>query len=239
MSSNPMFQPSAEDMERGRNTNPNQSEIIRQSLYDFNLYPTAGSTLLAHFSQQIGQGFTTALGGTAGTAKTKFDTNLQLPNTLPSGKAVQVQSIEVFFFPGSVSTANTYTPATPGQFLAAAAATVLGQMNDVNSFYQSGGLEFNVLDKNYVFETPLSQFPPQTSIGQDATVSTNSATTAEVASLFGRALGRPYVFLMPFTLLPAQNFSVNLLWPAAVVTPSGFNARVGVKLDGFTQRASQ
>jgi cell wall-associated NlpC family hydrolase len=232
-------QPVGDDFERGRNTNPNQSEIIRQSLYDFVLYPTAGQVLLAMFSQPIGQGVTTAIGGTVGTAKTRWDTNLQLANTLPSGKALMVQSIEVFFFPGSVSTANTYTPATPAQFAAVAAAALLLQNNDVNQFYQSGGLEFNVLDKNYVFETPLSQFPPQTSIGQDAAVSSNSATTAEVASTFARALGRPYVFLMPFSLLPAQNFAVNLIWPAAVATPSGFNARVGVKLDGFTQRASQ
>jgi cell wall-associated NlpC family hydrolase len=232
-------QPSADDFEMGRNTNPNQSEIIRQSLYDFQLYPTAGQVLLAFFAAPIGQGFTTAIGGTAGTPKTKWDTNLQLANQLPSGKALMVQSIEVFFYPGSVSTANTYTPATPAQFAAVAAAALLLQNNDVNSFYQSGMLEFTVLDKIYVQETPLVQFPPQTAIGQDAAVSSNSATTAEVASTFARALGRPYVFLMPFSLLPAQNFSVNLVWPAAVATPSGFNGRVGIKLDGFTQRASQ
>jgi cell wall-associated NlpC family hydrolase len=232
-------QPSPADFEAGRNTNPDQSEVVRQSLYDFLLYPTAGQVQLSFFSNPIGQGITTAAGATAGTAKTRWDTNLQLANTLPSGKALLVQSIEVFFFPGSVSTANTYTIWNANIFTATAAAAVTAAAQDVNVFYCGGGLELNVLDKQYVFETPLSQFPPQTSVGADGSIASNSATTAEVGFLFPRALGRPYVFLMPFTLLPAQNFSVNLVWPAAVSTPSGFNGRAGVKLDGFFQRASQ
>jgi hypothetical protein len=233
------YMPDSQDFQAGRNTNPNQSEVIRQSLYDFILYPTAGTVLQPFFSQQIGQGIATASGAVVGSAKTRWDTNLQLPNTLPSGKAVMVQSIEVFFFPGSSAAANTYVPWTANTFAAVAAAAQMAAAQDTSTFYLSGGLEFNVLDKNYVFETPLSQFPPQTSIGADVGISSNSATTSEVGVIFPRALGRPYVFPMPFSLLPAQNFSVNLVWPAAVATGSGFNARVGVKLDGYTQRASQ
>jgi hypothetical protein len=36
-----------------------------------------------------------------------------------------------------------------------------------------------------------------------------------------------------------QNFSVQLVWPVAVATPSGFNAQVRVTLDGYLFRASQ
>lgn len=231
--------PTPDDFEMGRNTNPDQSEIIRQSLYDFLLYPTAGTVLLPFFSQPIGQGITTASGGAVGANKTQWDTNLQIANTLPSGKAFMVQAIEVFFYAGSSAAANTFVIWSSNTFAAAAAAAQFAAGQDFLAFYLSGGLDFVILDKRYVFETPLVNFPPQTTIGADAAVASNSATAAEVGVIFPRALGRPYVFNMPFTLLPAQNFSVNLVWPAAVATPSGFNARVGVKLDGYFQRASQ
>jgi hypothetical protein len=231
--------PTPQDFEMGRNTNPDQSEIIRQSLYDFLLYPTAGQVLLPFFSQPIGQGITTASGGVVGSTKTRWDTNLQIANTLPSGKAFMCQAIEVSFWPGSVSTANTFTPWLASNFNAAAAAALAQGILDTQVFYLSGGLEFNILDKNYVFETPLINFPPQTTVGADVGMASTSATASEVVVTFPRAIGRPYVFNMPFTLLPSQNFSVNLVWPAVVATPSGFNARVGVKLDGYFQRASQ
>ena len=41
------------------------------------------------------------------------------------------------------------------------------------------------------------------------------------------------------TLQPAVNFDVTLRWPALVATPSGFNGRVGIILDGYLMRASQ
>ena len=74
--------PTAADFNARRVTNPNQSEIVRQRFYDYQLYATAGTTQLTFFSAPVGQGVTTALGGTAGTAKTLWDTNLELPNTL-------------------------------------------------------------------------------------------------------------------------------------------------------------
>ena len=151
--------PTAADFNARRVTNPNQSEIVRQRFYDFLLYPTAGQTQLTFFSQPVGQGLTTAIAATAGTPKTLWDTNLEIGNTLPSGKAYMIESIEVFFYPGSVNTANTYTPAVPNQFGTAAAA-LNSQLADVNSFYQSGLLELNILSKNYLRETPILVFPP-------------------------------------------------------------------------------
>jgi len=116
--------PTAADFAAGRVTNPAQSEVIRQRLYDYLLYPAAGQTQLNFFSQPAGQGLTSALGAAAGSAKTQWDTNLVLPNQLPSGKAFMVESIEVDFMPGSVTTANTYTPNVVKFFAAAAALTV-------------------------------------------------------------------------------------------------------------------
>jgi hypothetical protein len=40
-------------------------------------------------------------------------------------------------------------------------------------------------------------------------------------------------------LQPAVNFEVLIRYPAAVATPSGFNGRIGVILDGYFMRASQ
>lgn len=231
------FVPSAADFNARRVTNPSQSEIIRQRFYDYQLYPTAGVSQMTFFSAPVGQGVTTALGATAGTAKTLWDTNLELPNTLPSGKAFMVESIEVLFFPGSVSTANTYTLASPVLYNATPAAAVAAQMADVNSFYQSGMLEFNILSKNYLRETPLIAFPPKANFNIDAAMA--GSGTAETGIVNGRVAGRPYYISPEIALQPAVNFEVVLKWPAAVATPSGFNGRVGVILDGYFMRASQ
>ncbi|NBS80103.1 hypothetical protein EBS57_10020, partial [bacterium] len=101
--------PTAADFNARRVTNPGQSEVIRQRLYDYQLYATAGVTQLTFFQNPIGAGITSAIGGTVGSAKTIWDTNMQLAGTLPSGIAYMVESIEVLFLPGSVSTTNTYT----------------------------------------------------------------------------------------------------------------------------------
>lgn len=231
--------PTAADFNARRVTNAAQSEIVRQRFYDYQLYATAGSTQMTFFSQPIGQGITSAVGGTVGAPKTLWDTNLELPSTLPSGKAFMIESIEVFFMPGSVATANTFTLVKPLEFAAAAAATLGGQMADVNSFYNSGMLELNILSKNYLRETPLLAFPPKTAFGLDAAISSNSATTAANIVQSMKATGRPYYISPEIALQPAVNFEVILKWPAAVATPSGFNARVGVILDGYFMRASQ
>jgi hypothetical protein len=229
--------PTAADFNARRVTNPGQSEIIRQRLYDYQLYANAGTTQLSFFQQPVGSGLTSALGGTVGAVKTLFDTNMTLGGTLPSGQAFYIESVEVCFFPGSVTTANTYTPIGMSVFNATAAASVAAAANDVNTFYQSGLLELNILSKNYLRETPLLAFPPKANFALDAAVASNSATTAEVALLQARASGRPYYIDPAISLQPAVNFEVVLRFPAAVALT--FNARVGVILDGYFMRASQ
>ena len=230
---------SASDFQANRVTNPGQSEIYRNRLYDYQLYPTAGATQLSFFGAAVGQGITSSLGSTVGATKSQFDTNMELAGTLPSGKSFLAESIEVLFLPGSVATANTYTPATIGVFVSVAAVAVFGASNDVNTFYQSGMLEFNILSKNYLRETPLGAFPPKAWIGVDGAVGTNSATTSVSGLQLAKATGRPYYLEPKITLQPAVNFEVLLKWPASVATPSGFNGRVGVLLDGCFMRASQ
>ena len=230
---------SVADFASNRVTNPGQSEIVRQRLYDYQLYATAGYTQLSFFQQPIGQGITSAIGATVGSGKTLWDTNMELGGQLPSGKAYLIESIEVLFTPGTVNTANTYTQAGFVAFAAVAAITVGNWVNDINTFYQSGMLELNVLSKNYLRETPLLAFPPKAHFDLSAAIASNSATTAEVGQVFAKASGRPYYVEPRVTLQPAVNFDVTLRWPALVATPSGFNGRVGIILDGYLMRASQ
>lgn len=232
--------PTPQSFANYRVTNPDQSEVIRQRLYDFLLYPTAGVTQLNFFSQPIGQGITSALGAVVGQPKGLWDTNMNLANQLPSGAAFKIETIEVLFLPGSVSTANTYTPALMGDFDAVAADAAVARFNDINTFYQSGLLELNILQKNYLRETPLLYFPPKCGFGGGAAVASNAAATGITSINLASAQGRPYdLQAAEITLQPAINFEVVLRWPAAVATPSGFNGRVGVILDGYFLRASQ
>jgi len=231
--------PNAADFEAYRVTNVNSQEVIRQPLYDYNIYPGAGSQSLTFFQTPVGQGVTSALGATAATPKTRSDTNMDLAGQLPSGLQYMIEGIEVFCYPGSVATANTYTPATITFFAAAAAATVGGQVNDSNTFYQSGLFILNVLAKAYLTVTPLIQFVPRASFDLSAAVATNSATVGEVGTAVLRPGGEPFMLTPPVAIFPAVNFSAQVTWPAVVAMPSGFNARVGVQFNGYMLRAGQ
>lgn len=230
--------PTAADFDSMRVTNSAQSEVIRQRLYDNQLYPAAGVAQLTFFSTPVGQGITTAQGAVVGSAKTQWDTNQELGSQLPSGKQYLIESIECVFKAGSVSTANTFTPAALDTFAAAAAATFMNSVNDVNQFALSGMLEFNVLSKNYLRETPMLAFPPKAELDLSSAVSQTTPTAAQGQAL-AKMTGRPYYIQPEVCLQPAMNFEVIIKYPAAVALPSGFNARVGIYLDGYLMRASQ
>jgi hypothetical protein len=164
---------------------------------------------------------------------------MNIGGQLPSGMAFQAQSIEVQFFAGSSAAANTFLPAASSNF-AVAAAIAVGAMNqDVVVFYESGWLEFKILEKVYVREAPLVTFPPRNTMSLNAAVASNSATVGASLVSFARADGATYEIPGGILLQPAVNFNVSLNWPGVVATGSGFNARVGVILDGWVQRASQ
>jgi hypothetical protein len=236
-----MFQgvPTAADFRAYRVTNPNFAEVVRQPLYDYNLMPGAGSQSLAFFQTPVGAGVATALGATVGSVKSYSDTNMELGGQLPSGFEFLCDAIRLEFYPGSVSTASTYTPAVVANWATIAATTMSGAVNDANIFWQSGRLEFNVLGKNYTRATPLIKFPPACKFDLDGYAASNSATTAALYSAVLVPQGDPYDLLPPVSLQSSVNFNVSLIWPAAVAMPSGFNARVGVILEGNAKRAGQ
>lgn len=215
-------------------------EVIRQSLYDSAIYPTAGLTTLRMFQSPVGQGLSSSPGN-ANAVKSLQDTNMTLAGQLPAPQGFWVQSIEVDFQPGSVSTANTFTLQAPGNFLAVPTAAGLpfeGEA-DVNAFYTAGGLIFTVGTKPYLQEAPLLYFPPKCRFELDAAVASNSATTGAVTKGKLKAGGRPYGIDPGLALMSSQNFDITLQWPVAVATPSGFNGRVMVKIDGWLFRAVQ
>jgi len=232
--------PTPQDFARYRVTNPDQSEVVRQRLYDYLLYPAAGVSQMTFFSQQAGTGITTAVGAVVGSPKTFWDTNMTLASQLPSGAAYIVETLEIVFVPGSSAAANTFVARLVGDFEAVAADAAVAGFNDMNLFYESGLLEFNILQKTYLRETPLRAFPPKTGLGGAAAVASNAAATG-ITSINGITMqGRPYDLREAMiTLQPAVNFEILLRWPAPVALPSGFNGRVGVILDGYFLRASQ
>lgn len=200
----------------------NQYEGIRQCLYDYQAYASAGTTQLSFFQVPVGQG-----------GKTYEDTNMVSAGTLPSPIKFLIQSIEVFFFPGvlNVPAEDTAAPFVAPQFI-----------NDVAALNKTGWLELNVGSKNYLREAPIGVFPPKTGLRGNAAMADSiagaTASSFNMAS-FAQFGGRPY-FIQPEVLLePTQNFTVTLNWGAAVPMPSSAIGRIGIKLDGILYRLSQ
>jgi hypothetical protein len=213
-------------------------EVIRQSLYDTQLYPTAGQTRLAFFQLPIGQGLS-ASPGNANAAKALTDTNMQLGGQLPAPQGFWIQSVEVDFQPGSVNTANTFTIQPPTLTAAAAGVGIQCGEHDVNNFYNAGALALNIGQKVYLQEAPLLWFPPKCRFELDTAVAQNSATTTLWGKVKMKAGGRPYILDPGLALMTSQNFDITLTWPVVVATPSGFNGAVRVILDGWLFRAVQ
>ena len=235
-----MATPTLADLQRYRVNRAGEPEVVRQSIYDFQVYPTAGLTQITFFSQPVGQGKTSSSGAVAASAKTRADTNMELAGQLPRFKNQLVECIEVHFAAGAVSTTDTFTLANITAFNTAASAAVGGgQVNDINAIAVTGSLQFFIGSKVYLEEAPIGRFPPKTRLEFDAAVASTSATVGE--SVFSHAYmsGRPYYLEPPVVLTDSQNFNVQLNWPVAIATPSGFNGRIGVVLDGYLFRAAQ
>lgn len=219
-----------------------EAEGIRQTLYDFLLYPLLGALAFQFFQLPKGQGVTTSPGATVGSAKTIFDTNMEAAGSLPNPKSFLVESIEVMVFPGNSGAANTFTQQPPYDFVAVPTDLVplsAGGVSDVWNITNAGHLQFFIGSKSYLDEAPLSRFPPKTYVGIDAAVASNSATTAALSVSAARAMGRPYYLDPPIFLTPTQNFVVTVDYAALVPTISTLNARIGIVLDGYLYRASQ
>lgn len=194
-----------------------QLEVVRQSLYDFQQYGTAGSTQFTFFAIPQGQ-----------SSKTRADTNMPTAGSLPAPQRFAIQGIEVYFFPG-------VNPSAAG-----AAAGIDNFTNDTWSFWKATAwLDLFIGSKSYITEAPVLRFPSSARL--DGWAGMSDASTAG-ANLFARtsyasASGRPYIVDPPILLEPNQNFNVTINYPTAVSVSA--NARVGVVLNGVLVRNSQ
>ena len=204
---------------------PGEYEGTRQTLYDFQAYPAAGTTSLNFFQVPQGQ-----------SGKTIADTNMETAGTLPAPKHFLVQSIELFFQPAD-------DPVTVNNASDDEDAVVPNYTNDLLKFANGGALDFFIGSKSYLQEAPLGRFPPKTKLRNAfaASLQSRQAVNADshnqVTMDYSAMDGRPYFINPNILLTPTQNFNVKLEWPTAVAV-SG-NARVGVVLDGILYRLSQ
>ena len=213
-------------------------EVVKWELYDYLLYPTAGQIQLGFFLNGQGQGLSSSPGN-AGNPKQITDTNLTGAGVLPSPQAMWVDEIEVMFDPGSVSTANTFTPQIPANFAAAAAVGVQAGSHDVNAVLTTGSLQFNVSQKPYYQAAPLHRDPGTVRLQLDTGLASSSATVGETVKEKAYATGDILRLDPGVGIMTAQNFGVNMQWPVVIATPSGFNARIGVVLSGWLFRGVQ
>lgn len=224
---------------------PDAVEAVRQPLYDTLLYPTAGQTQLRFFQNPQGAGLSSQQGN-AGNPKNLGDTNMELAGQLSSPKAFLATSIELIFEPGSVSTANTFTPAqVSGPTVVPTTTITIGQLtpamalNDIQNVMMSSWLDFFLIAKSYLTNARVDSFPPKSYICYDASVDVGGSLNVLAVGCQGRAVGRPYYLNPPVLVLPNTNFNVTLNWGVVVATPSGFNGRIMCRLDGFLYRNAQ
>lgn len=207
---------------RRRLTAPGIKEGIREPLYDFLTYDS-GTTLNLKF-------FQAGVGGT----KTLSDTNLTLNAQLPAGWKFSAESIELHVLPGS--DAGSYVRQSP--VLTGTALAAPNFANDVWALMSVGALNITIGTKPYL-DAPLILFPATTGLGVTpaaAVENTNTTVLNQITVDYARLVGKPFV-LNPVLPIPANtNFAVTLSWPAAVTLPSGFDARIGVVMQGIKFR---
>ena len=118
--------PSVQGLQKFDVNRRGEVEAVRQSLYDFQTYASAGQTQLIFFQVPQGQG-----------GKTKDDTNMELAGSLPRPKEFLIESIEIYFFPG----------VDIGQFGTQAESE---WSNDVQAVGSSGFLDLFIGSKSYL-----------------------------------------------------------------------------------------
>lgn len=144
----PQTFPSLNEMARALAVDTSAIEIVKQPLYDYNLYPTAGLIQMPFFAFGQGAGLS-AQPGNAGVGKALADTNMVQGGMLPAPQAFWVDSVEVDIQPGSSAAANTFALQVPAAFAIAAIATLQAGAHDTNALRVSSVLSFSVSAKVY------------------------------------------------------------------------------------------
>ena len=173
-----------------------QYEVVRQTLYDFVTYPTAGGTQFLFFQNPKGTG-----------GRTAADTNVEVAGSLPQPKWFLVESIEIQLFPGVL-------PGLSGSTAAESEFT-----NDVYSVLTGKGfLNFFIGSKTYVEEAPLIRFPPKTRLHGESAYATTVATSqlsyddAAACGGYRHAIGRRRPHRRDSGRYPVSSEPVRTTW---------------------------
>lgn len=187
-------------------------EALWAPLYDYVTYPAAGVNELIFFQVPQGQG-----------GKTLDDTNMEVAGSLPAPKEFLITSVQVYFVPA----------ANPGR---SATGDLASNWNDVYALSQSGHVRLFIGSKEYVVDAPIGKFPTRWWIrGSDAIATTDVTVTPLIDYA---VFGGPIYEVVPYRLIPTQNFSVTLRFANGLV-PITADSRIGVILGGFLYRLSQ
>jgi hypothetical protein len=215
---------------------PGQKDVIWNPLYDFQAFPSGGftSNQASFFSNQQGQGVSSAPGVGTNVSKTQWDTNLQAPNQLTLGNEFYAIGSETLFYPGVTNVTNSAFALLPGR---SDVPTSIGLF--VNDVWEVGNQGFKALkvgtDRFYIQDGPLMMFPPTTRLAVAAAVAGNAATNAGGEIAYAAWSGEPYT-VVPIYIQTNQLFTVFIYFPVAIALPSGQIGRIGERLRGYLIR---
>lgn len=216
---------------------PGQKDVIWNPLYDFIAFPSGGFTgnVATFFTNQQGQGISSAPGVGTNTPKTQYDTNLQAPNQLTLGNEFYMIGSETLFYPGVTNVTNSPFALLPGRGVAATTSVGLF-VDDVWEVGMQGWKALKVgTDRYYIQDGPLSMFPPCTRMAVAAALTGLAATNEGAVIEYATWSGEPYV-LVPIYLQTNQLFTMTISFPQAIALPSGQIGRLGERMRGYLIR---
>lgn len=215
---------------------PNTKDVIWNPLYDFAAYPSGGipGNALSFFSNQQGQGLSSAPGVGTNVPKTLFDTNLQAPNQLTLGNEFYSIGSETLWYPGVNNNTTTPFGIYPGRLNA---TTTVGLF--VNDIWAVGNQGFKALkvgtDRFYIQDGPLCLFPPATRLAVNSALSGYDVTNTGAEIAYAAWSGETYT-IVPVYIQTNQLFTVVYSFPTQIALPSGQIGRIGERLRGYLVR---
>lgn len=198
---------------------PGLEEALDQPLYHIRTYPTTGQLSLTFFNQSVGD---------AGLASTNMDSNSELSK----GKREGVFELGVAFMGGADAVEQ------------GAADALDALLNDAKNVLEGQAvLEFKILEKIYLTESPLIRVPAGIGLCAEAGGIQDSDVAATTNNLVSYGSnGMPIVsnkrkLRVPIAIPAQTKFNVTITWPALVTVSTA--SRLGVWLDGMQIRAIQ
>ncbi len=216
---------------------PGQKDVIWNPLFDFQAFPSGGVAggQLTFFSNQQGQGTSSAPGVGTNVPKTQYDTNLPAPNALTLGNEFYCIGSETLVYPGVNNTTNTPFGILPGRSLTA--PTNIGLFTD--DVWEVGNQGFKALkvgtDRYYIQDGPLMMFPPVTRLAINSSLAGLSGTNVGGVIEYAAFSGEPYT-LVPIYLQTNQLFTMFYYFATQIALPSAQIARIGERLRGYLIR---